>query len=113
MSVEATRTAPNARLVVLWGDPSDPDAFEHHYREVHIPLGRQLPGLRRYSLSRAMRGVRGEQYYLVATLEWDDLAALHAAFESEIGRVVAADVSHLTRFADVRSMIFELDDLVR
>jgi hypothetical protein len=28
-------------------------------------LGRPLPGLRRYSLSRHMHGVRGERYYLI------------------------------------------------
>jgi uncharacterized protein (TIGR02118 family) len=37
---------------VLYRTPADPGEFERHYREVHIPLARQLPGLRRYSTSR-------------------------------------------------------------
>ncbi|MGW4771906.1 hypothetical protein ACWEO2_28185 [Nocardia sp. NPDC004278] len=47
----------------------------------------------------------------MATLEWDDLTALRTAFDSEIGRAVAADVANLARYAEVRSMIFELEDL--
>ena len=38
-----------ARFVVMFDTPSDVDAFEHHYTEVHIPLAKQYPGLRRYT----------------------------------------------------------------
>jgi hypothetical protein len=27
-----------ARFIVLWGAPDDPEAFNRHYQEVHIPL---------------------------------------------------------------------------
>lgn len=40
-----------ARFVVMYDTPSDIEAFERHYREVHIPLAKQLPGLRRYTVS--------------------------------------------------------------
>jgi uncharacterized protein (TIGR02118 family) len=49
-----------ARLLVLWDTPADPDCFERHYRELHIPLVRQLPGVRRYTLSRNAMAVRGD-----------------------------------------------------
>jgi hypothetical protein len=26
-----------ARFLVLWGTPEDPDYFERHYREIHVP----------------------------------------------------------------------------
>lgn len=32
-------------LTVAHGNPSDPDAFDEHYRSVHEPLARQAPGL--------------------------------------------------------------------
>ncbi|WP_146060438.1 EthD family reductase [Amycolatopsis sp. CA-128772] len=35
---------PRARFVVLYDTPSDVDAFERHYDDVHIPLVRQYPG---------------------------------------------------------------------
>jgi uncharacterized protein (TIGR02118 family) len=39
-----------ARFLALYQAPADPEAFGRHYREVHIPLARQLPALRRYTL---------------------------------------------------------------
>ena len=100
-----------ARFIVMWGMPEDPEAFDRHYREVHVPLGRKLPGLRRYTLSRNVAPVRGgDPYYLVAELDCDDIAALRAAFASAEGQATAADVAELARHAPVRSMIYELDD---
>ena len=61
------------RFIILWQDtPTDPEAFDRHYRETHIPLANEMPNLRRYSLSRNISPVRGEAPYAVAELEWDD-----------------------------------------
>lgn len=100
-----------ARLAIFWGTPSDPEAFHRHYREVHIPLAQELPRLRRYTLSRNPVGIRGgDPSYLVAELDWDDMEALKEAFASPTGKAVADDVANLAKYADVRSMIYELDD---
>ena len=97
--------APDARLVVLWEQPSDPAAFEQHYREVHIPLARKLPGLRSYTLTHRIDPLRGEPYYMVAELAWDTLEQLRTAFASPEGRATADDVAQLQRYADLRSMV--------
>jgi len=100
-----------ARFIILWGTPTDPEAFDRHYREVHIPLARQLQGLRRYTLSRDAVRIRGEEpYYQVGELDWDDMTALRSAVDSELGRALAEDVDHLTQWATVRSMVCELKD---
>ena len=99
------------RFLVLYNTPEDPVAFDRHYHEVHIPLTKKLPGLRRYTIGRQATPVRGgEPYYLIAELEWDDMAALQEAFQSPEGQATAQDVP---RFATsgVRSMIYELEDL--
>jgi uncharacterized protein (TIGR02118 family) len=44
-----------ARFLVLWGTPQDRAEFDRHYREVHIPLAKKLPGLRRYTQSAGTR----------------------------------------------------------
>ena len=68
------------RFMVLYDQPKDTVDFDHHYREIHIPLAKKLPGLRRYTISRNARPVQGgEAYYLVAELDWDDMDALAAA----------------------------------
>ena len=41
-----------ARFLALYETPTDPEAFDRHYRQIHIPLLRQLPGLRRYTVGR-------------------------------------------------------------
>jgi len=68
------------RFLVLYNKPSDIEGFERHYREVHIPLTKKFPGLRRYTLSRQMTPIRGGQpFYLVAELDWDDMDLLKQA----------------------------------
>ena len=99
-----------ARFVVIWETPDDPESFEDHYRNVHIPLAHKLPGLRSYTVSRNLRPVRGDAPYLVGELEWDDLESLRAAFASPEGQANAADVNELAQNARVRSMIYEVMD---
>jgi hypothetical protein len=42
-----------ARFVVMYDTPSDLAAFERRYNDVHIPLAKQYPGLRRFRVSAA------------------------------------------------------------
>jgi uncharacterized protein (TIGR02118 family) len=83
-----------ARFLVLWYTPEDPDLFERHYREVHVPLVKRLPGVRRYTFSRNTVPVRGDRYYRVAQAAASDVDTLSS-----------------TTGAGVRSMIYELEDL--
>jgi uncharacterized protein (TIGR02118 family) len=99
-----------ARFLALYQTPAEAAAFDRHYREVHIPLGRRLPGLRRYTVSRAVTPVRGAPCYLVAELDWDTMDDLRAAFASPEGRATADDAAHLGDLAPARSMIFTADD---
>ena len=102
-----------ARFLALWGTPEDPEFFEHHYREVHVPLVLKLPGVRRYTFSRDASPVRGDLYYRIGEVDFDDMAALQRAFASPEGRAAASDVDTLaaTAGAQVRSMIYELEEL--
>ena len=97
-----------ARFLALYETPADPETFGRHYRQIHIPLLRRLPGLRRYTVSRDVAAVRGAPYYLVAELDWDTMEDLRAAFASPEGRATADDAARLP--APARSMIFTVDD---
>ena len=79
------------RLLVLYNRPDDAAAFDKHYTEVHIPLAKKLPGLLRYTISRNLPP--DAQYYLVAELDWEDMAAAHAALGAPVGAETAADVA--------------------
>jgi uncharacterized protein (TIGR02118 family) len=101
------------RFIILWQDPpTDVEAFDRHYREVHIPLANKMPGLRRYALSRNLVPVRGEPPYRVAELEWDDKETMLRDMDSPEGRATAQDVELMKQWSPgVQSMIYELDDV--
>jgi len=95
-----------ARFLALYETPADPETFDRHYRQMHVPLMRQLPGLRRYTLGRDVEPLHGAPCYLIAELEWDTMDELRAAFASSEGRATATDAACLQALAQVRRMIF-------
>jgi len=84
-----------ARMLVIYKTPQDPAAFDKHYFEVHIPLAKKLPGIRKYEVSRcAVTTLADGEAYMVAILTFDSVAAIKAAFASEAGAACAADRRH-------------------
>ena len=83
-----------AEVVVLYKTPKDPAAFDKYYAEIHIPLAKKLPGLRKYQVSKGTvatpAGPSG--VYLVAILTFDSMAAIQNAFASAEGKAAAGDV---------------------
>lgn len=47
------------RIMALFHKPTDPTAFARYERETHMPLVRQLPGIKRYTLSRGIAATGG------------------------------------------------------
>ena len=82
-----------AKMVVIYRTPADPAAFAAHYFNVHVPMAKRLPGLRKYEISRGpIATPAGDpEPYLIGTLYFDDLAAIREAFATEAGRACAAD----------------------
>jgi uncharacterized protein (TIGR02118 family) len=82
-----------ASMTVVYRTPTDPEAFHRHYVEVHIPLAKQLPGLRDYQVSTGpITTPLGEQdAFFVSILYFDDLDAIRAAFASPAGQACAHD----------------------
>jgi uncharacterized protein (TIGR02118 family) len=83
-----------ARLVVMYKTPNDAAAFDKYYFETHVPIAKKVPGLRKYEVSQGPvatpAGPSG--LHLIATLYFDDLAAIQRAFASPEGQAAAADV---------------------
>ncbi len=81
------------KLVVLYAPPEDAEAFRRHYMEVHLPLARKMPGLRRCELGWVTGSPGGQpRYHLVAELYFDDRDALKAALKSPEGQAAGQDV---------------------
>src|SRR5919106_4865700 len=104
------------RLIALFDQPDDTDAFDAHYRNVHAPIVRRYPGLRDLRLTRPAAVGRSTAPYLVAEMVFDGRADLDAALASEPGiesgrdlrnfagagvtRLVVDDSSSLDAWAD-------------
>ena len=96
------------RLLVLYNPPEDAVAFDKYYNEIHIPLAKQLPGLVRYTISRNLAA--NAQYYLVAELDWADMASAQAALRSPVGAACAADVAKFAT-TGTPSLLFEVAEV--
>ncbi|SNS54058.1 conserved hypothetical protein [Geodermatophilus saharensis] len=82
------------RLVVSYGQPEDPAAFDAHYRDTHVPLTVQLPGLVRFTTGRPQSlDPSHPAPHLVAELDFDSEEAMGAAFASEAGKAGAKDIA--------------------
>jgi uncharacterized protein (TIGR02118 family) len=99
-----------ARFLALYETPADPETFGRHYRQIHIPLLRRLPGLRRYTVNWDVTALHGAPCYLLTELEWDTMGELRAAFASAEGDATAADAARLQELAPVRRMIFTVEE---
>ena len=76
-----------AKIVVLFGKPTDPQAFDKQYWEEHIPIARRMPGLRKYTVQKVLNPPRGEPaYYQVVELEFDNIESLKKATASQAGK---------------------------
>ncbi|MFS8048141.1 EthD family reductase [Rhizobium sp. BR 314] len=80
-------------MVVIYRTPKDPEAFDRHYFDIHVPLAKKLPGLRSYEISHGPIAVPvgSSDIYRIGTLYFDDLAAIKMAFASPEGQAAAAD----------------------
>jgi uncharacterized protein (TIGR02118 family) len=99
-----------AQMIEIYKTPKNPAAFDRHYFGVHVPLARQLPGLRKLETNRGpiISLYGASDVHLVATLHFDSLSDINAAFMSECGRACAADRQQLAPHANgVQMFLFD------
>jgi uncharacterized protein (TIGR02118 family) len=84
-----------AMLMVTYGMPKDAAAFDRYYHDIHVPMTKKVPGLRKYQISRGpVQTPSGpSSCYMVAVLYFDDMTAIQRAFSSPEGQAAAADVA--------------------
>jgi uncharacterized protein (TIGR02118 family) len=73
---------------VLYNPPADTQAFDGYYFNTHIPIAKQIPGLRRYVVNQGpvMAADGSSPYHLVAELEFDSMAAIQQGLGSPEGQ---------------------------
>ena len=97
-----------AKLVVMYSKPADTAAFDDYYFSKHVPLAKTIPGLRTYEVNAGpVATPQGPSpYHLIATLTFDSMAAIGAAFASKEGQATAADVANFAQ-AGVQMAMFD------
>jgi uncharacterized protein (TIGR02118 family) len=83
-----------AKLIVVYRIPRDPAEFDRYYAQVHTPLAKKIPGLRRLEVTRLTGAPSGaSDLYLIAELYFDNAAAREAALASNEAKATEADLS--------------------
>jgi uncharacterized protein (TIGR02118 family) len=83
------------RLVVSYGQPADPAAFDAYYRETHTPLALRQPGLVRLTFGHATSlDPDRPAPYLVAELDFDSEQVMGESLSSPEGRAAGKDLAN-------------------
>jgi uncharacterized protein (TIGR02118 family) len=82
------------KLLVLYGPPTDPAAFEEYYANTHLPLAGKIPNVARFEASRIVGTPDGGDppYYRVAEVWFESQEALQASMSSPEGQETVADI---------------------
>jgi uncharacterized protein (TIGR02118 family) len=97
-----------AKILVMYNKPADAAAFDDYYFRKHVPLAKTIPGLRSYEVNAGpvVTPQGPSAYHLIATLTFDSMAAVGAAFASKEGQATVADVANFAQ-AGVQTVIFD------
>jgi uncharacterized protein (TIGR02118 family) len=86
------------KIIAVYRIPRDPTEFDRYYAQVHTPLVKKMPGLRRLEVTKITGVPSGaSDLYQIAELYFDGSAAREAALASNEGKAVVAD---LPKFAE-------------
>ncbi|MBI4662025.1 MAG: EthD family reductase [Verrucomicrobia bacterium] len=82
------------RLLVLYGQPKNPAAFDDYYNRVHIPLAKKMRGLKKWTVGKVMGMPDGKPspYYYVADLYAESRQAMEAILATPEGQAAVVDV---------------------
>lgn len=84
------------KVTVLYGMPTDTEAFDAYYRDIHIPIARRMRGLTGWNLTSVSTqdGDLTPAIYLIADLYAPDRDAMTAVLESPEGLAAQQDVAN-------------------
>ena len=61
------------KLVALYGKPRDSAHFDRYYREVHVPLAKKIPNLRRFTIHKVLGSPQEGEPPFYCLTEVDDV----------------------------------------
>ncbi len=87
-----------AKVVVMYGTPTDAATFNRQYTDDHVPLAKKIPGLRAFEVSDGPINTPAgpAPYANIVLLTFDSLADLQAGVASPEG---GAAIAHAQQIA--------------
>lgn len=85
------------KLVILYTQPDDDEAFDEHYLGRHAPLVDKIPGLERWESARFLAAADGgeQSYHRMAELYFADEDAMRAALSSDESAATRGDFEQI------------------
>ncbi|MEO6719217.1 MAG: EthD family reductase [Ferruginibacter sp.] len=84
------------KLTVLYGHPTDAEAFEKYYAETHLPIASKAPGILKVELTKFLPSPDGTAaaYYRLAELYFNNPDEMQQTMSSPEGQTMAADLAN-------------------
>jgi uncharacterized protein (TIGR02118 family) len=84
------------KATVLYGHPTDPEAFEKYYAETHTPIALSMKGVAKMELTKFLSAPDGGKpaYYRMAELYFAGPAEMQQSMGSPEGQATAADLAN-------------------
>ncbi len=100
----------SVKLTVVYDNPTDPKAFEEHYRSVHVPLVAKLTGVRRSEFAKVFPKEDGTPTpaYRTADLYFDDYASACASLATPEAQTLLQDAMSLAT-GGVRFLLSDIE----
>lgn len=101
------------KLLVLYGHPEDPAAFDKYYHEAHIPIAKRMRGLKKWTIGKVLGTPNGQPspYYYVAELYMESREEFETLLASPEGQAAVADVPNYAT-GGVTFLYSEVEDVV-
>ncbi|MFQ5940102.1 MAG: EthD family reductase [Nitrososphaerales archaeon] len=81
-----------AKLIVLYTNIKDAEKFDDYYRNVHVPLAKKIPGVRKIVISKVKSVAVGKSdHYQVVEVYFDDMDSLRRAGNSREAKEATDD----------------------
>lgn len=101
------------RLLVLYGHPKDPASFDRYYEDAHIPIAKQMKGLKKWTVGKVLGTPDGNSppFYYVADLYMESREEFEELLASPEGQAAVADVPNYAT-GGVQFLYTEVEDII-
>jgi uncharacterized protein (TIGR02118 family) len=101
------------RLLVLYGHPTDPAAFDQYYQDRHIPLAKKMKGLRKWTVGKVQvqPGDDPPPYYYIADLFMESREEFEQLLATPEGQAAVADVPNYAT-GGVTFLYTEIEEII-